>query len=64
MKNNNSSPSSDKVERTIRIDPASLPLGYRLRQADNMVEIDPDAAALIRRAQNEGGGEAVDQPKA
>jgi hypothetical protein len=64
MKNNNSNPSSDKAERTIRIDPASLPLGYRLRQADNMVEIEPDAAALIRRAQNEGGGEVVDGSEA
>jgi hypothetical protein len=64
MKSNNPIHSSDKVEWTAQIDPALLPLGYRLGQADNTIEIDPDAAALIRRVQNDGDGEDVDEPKA
>jgi len=64
MKNNNSIPSSNKEERTVQIDPASLPLGYRLGQADNVIEIDPDAAALIRRAHGEGDEDVVDGSEA
>jgi len=64
MKSNNSISSSNREERTVQIDSSSLPLGYRLGQADNVIKIDPDTVALVRRAHGEGDEEVVDGSEA